>query len=194
MNKKLENLAKLPSFTTTQAVRLGISKRMLSYYVQKGELNRIARGVYCSTDYQSTQSDYHWEDLAIAASNINGGIICLTSALVYYGLTDEVMRNFWIAVHYNNSKAKFPMTNIVRMRNIKLGVQEVEMSGIKVKIFDVERTIVDSFRLLSFETAMKALKLYLQGATGKPDFNKMSQYIRELRASKVSGYIRALTV
>ena len=109
MSKNLEKLRNLPSFTTEEAVELGISKRMLSYYVKKGELERIARGVYCSTSYQSENSDFNWEDLAVAASNIGGGVICLISALVYYELTDEIMREFWIAVDKNNSKAKFPM-------------------------------------------------------------------------------------
>ena len=53
MNKLLQKLQNKPSFTTEEAVELGVSKRMLSYYVQKGELERIARGVYCSTSYQS---------------------------------------------------------------------------------------------------------------------------------------------
>ena len=44
------------------------------------------------------------------------------------------------------------------MRNIDIGVNTIKMAGFKVKIFDKERTIIDSFRLLDFETAMKALK------------------------------------
>ena len=57
------------------------------------------------------------------------------------------MKEFWIAVEHDNSKAKFPMCRIVRMRNMKLGVETIEMAGIKVKIFDVERTLVDSLIL-----------------------------------------------
>ncbi|MCO4755307.1 MAG: type IV toxin-antitoxin system AbiEi family antitoxin domain-containing protein [Bacteriovoracaceae bacterium] len=194
MNENLEKLKELPSFTTEEAVKLGISKRMLSYYVKKGELERIARGVYCSTSYQSKSPDFDWEDLAIAATNIRGGVICLTSALAYYELTDEIMRKLWIAVDTSNSKAKFPMTKIVRMRNMNLGVQEIELAGMKVKIFDIERTIIDSFRFLNFETAMKALKSYMKGGKGRPDLNKMNRYIKELRTSKVKDYIRALNV
>ena len=66
------------------------------------------------------------------------------------------------------------------------------MAGLKVKIFDKERTIIDSFRLLDFETAMKALKKYLQGRKEKPNINKLNRSIRELRASKVQEYITAL--
>lgn len=194
MSQIPEKLAIRPFFTTKDAEELGLSKRMLSYYVKSGELERIARGVYCSAHYESISKDFMWEDLAVAASNIRGGVICLTSALVYYGLTDEMMREFWIAVDNDNSKAKFPLCHIIRMRNMKLGVEEIEISGMRVKIFDVERTIIDSFKHLSFETAMKALKLYLQGVQGKPDYNKLTKYIKELRASKVKEYIKSLIV
>lgn len=192
MTDYIEKLENRPFFTTEEAEELGISRRMLSYYVKAGELERIARGVYCSVKYEPKDENLKWEDLAIAASNINGGVICLISALVYYELTDEMMREFWIAVDNDNSKASFPMCRIVRMRDMNLGVEEIEMASIKVKIFDVERTIVDSFRLLDFETAMKALKLYLSGAKGRPNIKKLNKYITELRASKVKEYVTAL--
>lgn len=192
---ELKSLEKRPFFTTAEAKEHGISPRMLNYYVSKGEITRVARGVYQSASYDSSLENLKWEDLAIAAKNIKGGVICLTSALVYHDITDEIMRLFWIAVANDHSKAKFPKTRIVRMRNMKLGVKEINMGGIQgVKIFDVERTIIDSFRYLSFETAMKALKLYLKGETGKPNVKKLLEYAGKLRASKVREYITALMV
>lgn len=188
---KLENK---PFFTAKEAAKQGVSSRMLSYYVKMGKIERIARGVYCSMNYVSKGNDLKWEDLAIAAKNIKGGVICLISALVYYDLTDDLMKEFWIAVDHNNSKAKFPMSRVVRMRNMKLGVENIVMAGIKVKIFDIERTLVDSFRLLDFETAMKALKAYLKGTKGKPNIKKLNKYIIELRALKVREYLTALIV
>ena len=147
MGQGAEKLEERPFFTTEEAERHGISRRMLSYYVKTGEFERISKGVYCSTKYQTKDENLKWEDLAIAASNINNGVICLLSALVYYELTDEMMREFWIAVDNDNSKASFPMCHFVRMRDTKLGVKEIEIANIKVKIFDVERTIIDSFKI-----------------------------------------------
>jgi predicted transcriptional regulator of viral defense system len=192
MAKDIKKLEKRPFFTTAEAETCGISRRMLSYYAGKGEFERIAQGVYTSPQYVAKDENLKWEDLAIAASNIKGGVICLMSALVYYDLTDEMMREFWIAVDNDHSKAKFPLCHIVRMRNMDLGVKKIELAGIKVKIFDIERTIVDSFRLLDVETAMKALKRYLNGDIGKPNIQKLNQYITTLRASKVREYTMAL--
>ena len=192
MKINIKKFEKKPFFTAKEAKKFGISYRMLGHYVKTGKLERIARGIYCSAKYEPKDENLEWEDLAVAAKNINGGVICLISALIYYELTDEIMREFWIAVDNNNSKAKFPMCRIVRMRKMNLGVRQINMADIKVKIFDAERTIVDSFRLLDFETAMKALKLYLNGARGKPQINKLNRYIKELKASKVKKYLEAL--
>lgn len=190
--EKLKKLTERPFFTTGEAENIGISRRMLTHYVQTGNLERIARGVYCSTHYEPKDEHLKWEDMAVAVSNIQGGVICLISALVYYELTDEIMKKFWIAVDNDNSKAKFPLCHIVRMRDMNLGIEEQTIAGIKVEIFDIERTIVDSFRLLDHETAIKALKAYLAGEKGKPDLKKLNHYIDRLRASKIKQYLTAL--
>ena len=192
MNKSIKKLAKKPFFTIKEAEKQGISRRMLSYYVANGEIERIARGIYCSSHYDPAGHNLQWEELAVAASNIRGGVICLISALIYYDLTDEMMKEFWIAVDNNHSKAKFPLCRIIRMRNMAIGINTIKMAGLKVKIFDKERTVIDSFRLLDFETAMKALKKYLQSRKEKPNINKLNKYIKALRASKVQEYITAL--
>lgn len=186
-------LRRKASFTTDEAKQCGLSPRMLSYYVEKGELERLARGVYRFTEYIGKDENLMWEELAVAAERISGGVICLISALNYYGITDERMKDHWIAVPNSYGHAHFPMTRIVRMRNITLGVKTIKMAGISVKIFDVERTIIDSFRILDFETAMKALKLYLSGKCGKPDIKKMNMYSKELRGG-ITKYLAPLLV
>ena len=193
MKEKFLKLQNRPSFSSEDAKKCGVSTRMLTYYVNKGTLRRLAHGLYSFSTYIPKDEFIKWEDLAIAASNIPDGVICLISALNYYELTDEMMNEFWIAVPNANSKSNFPMSRIVRMRNTTLGVKEITLAGMKVKIFDIERTIIDSFKLLDFETAMKALKLYLSGKKTKVDLKKLNRYIKELRASKVKNYVLAVT-
>lgn len=186
-------LSEKSSFTTDEAKRFGLSPRMLSYYVEKGEIERLGRGVYRFVNYIGKDENLMWEELAVAAQRISGGVICLVSALNYYGLTDEKMKEHWIAVPHNQSHAHFQMTRIVRMRNMNLGVKTKKIADINVKIFDIERTLIDSFRILDFETAMKALKLYLSGKCGRPDIKKLNMYSKELRAG-VDKYLAPLLV
>ena len=56
-----------------------------------------------------------------------------------------------------------------------------------VPIFDRERTIIDAFRLLSIETAVKALKKYLTGDAKNIDLLKLQKYAEKLRVDIISA-------
>lgn len=183
MEKELENK---PFFTTKDAEALGVSRRMLSYYVKTGRLERIGQGAYRGTKLDDVQDD-RWLELATTAKRVNG-VICLVSALIYYEMSDDFMDENWIAIAHEQAKIEIADTRIFRMRNIKLGVQEIEMAGMKVHIFDKERTIIDSFRLLDIETAIKALKFYMTSNNERPNVRKLNQYAKELRQD-ISKYL-----
>ena len=188
----MEELFKKAFFTSKEANDAGCSNRMLSYYVQNGTLERISRGVYRASDFGDVV-DSKWLGLVTSAKSINNGVICLLSALIYYELTDEFMSEYWIAIPHEQSKASIPSTKIVRMRNIELGISTIKLCEMNVNIFDVERTIIDSFRLLDLETSMKALKSYMSGACGKPNIKKLTKYSKELRQD-ISKYILPFTI
>jgi hypothetical protein len=78
------------------------------------------------------------------------------------------------------------------MRNIELGCSEIKMGEFTVRIFDRERCIVDAFRYLDRETAIKALKNYLFSDDYKPQLRKLSEYAKILRVD-LKPYILALT-
>jgi predicted transcriptional regulator of viral defense system len=155
-------------------------------------IERVGRGVYKSTSYEPIV-ELQWENLALTAATIPKGAICLISALTIYELTDEIMRECWIAVSNRTKPPKRPHTRIIRMRNMNLGKERKILGEYKVFIFDRERTIVDSFRFLSKETAIKALQAYLARTGGyKPDLRKLQKYARLLRVD-LNPYILALT-
>jgi len=189
---KLSKLQKLPFFTASQARKLGVAPASLAYYVQKGLLDRIARGVYRNPEIE-TGIDIQWEDLIVIAVTIPRGVICLLSALKIYNLTEEMMRQHWIATPNRMTAPRRPKVKIVRMRNINLGQTEMKFGAYKVKIFDRERTVVDSFRYLSRETAIKALKSYLKASNEyKPNIEKLRSYAEKLRV-QLDPYILSAT-
>jgi hypothetical protein len=68
------------------------------------------------------------------------------------------------------------------MRNIELGANRNSIRTAHLKFFDKERTVIDSFRYLSNEIAIKALQAYLrQTGSVKPDLNKLLKYAKTLR-------------
>ncbi len=187
----LRRLLKKPFFTSTEVKALGVNPSILSHYVNTHQLKRLRRGVYCAVNAPEIHSQ--WGDLIEAAKAIRGGVICLTSALAIYELTDEISRAHWIAVSNSTSaNAKRPI-KIIRMRNISLGQTTINIDGVMVKIFNHERTIVDAFRQLSKETAIKALKAALSAQySHKLDLQKLQQYAKALHVN-IAPYLLAVT-
>ena len=191
-NTIIQDLIKTPVFTAAEARAAGIPTRMLSHFCKNGIIKRVSRGVYRGSQ-TNLNIDFEWEDLALVAMSIPNGVVCLISALCYYHLTDQIMREFWIAVPHRSKSPKREKTRIVRMRNIDLGQTEIQIGRGQLKIFDRERTVVDSFRYLSREVAIKALQSYLrQTSPNKPNLSKLIQYAKSLRVD-IYPFITALT-
>lgn len=189
--QSLTPLLKQPSFTSKEAKLLGVSAAALAHYIKAGKIKRIRRGVYQATDYQNSEA-FRWEDLIEVVRSINGGIICLISALAVYDLTEEIPRQHWIGIRHGTSVRSNRLIKIVRFRDIDLGKTEIELEGIFVPIFDRERTLIDAFRLLSRETAIKALKTaFSQGGKNRIDLKKLEAYAKKLHVD-IAPYLMSI--
>lgn len=189
--KKLEPFINVPCFTSAEAEKRGVPRQALAYLVKRGTLERIYPGAYRFSQYES-DIEFQWENLVLVANSIPNGVICLISALYYYDLTDQVMREIWIAIPHASYPPKRPNTKIIRMRNIKLGKTEIKLGEYTVPIFDRERSIVDAFRYLSKEIAIKAIQRYFQNSKYKPDPKKLGSYAKALRVN-ITPYILSYT-
>jgi len=189
--KNLATLLKAPSFTSADALARGVTAATLAHYVNHGAIKRIGHGVYKGSD--SPETDFKWEDLVEATQRVNGGVVCLISALALYELTDQIPRDHWIAIKNETSHHGAKLTRIVRFRNMTLGLSKIKVGEVDVPVFDRERTIIDSFRHLSVEVAIKALKIALAAqGDSKLDMKKLNLYAKKLRFD-IKPYILALT-
>lgn len=184
--KAIKLLKEKISFTSKYAKKLGISSALLSYYVKKGELERIGHGVYKGINAPTTNI-FRWEDIILATKKVKNGIVCLSSALAIYNLTDEIPRQHWIAISNSTRHRADYSIKIVRMRNITLGKTKKNIGGISIPIFNIERTLVDSFRFLSLETAFKALKTAAKNKQ-KLNWQKLKLYAKKLRVN-IDSYL-----
>jgi predicted transcriptional regulator of viral defense system len=185
-------LLKKPFFTSKDARTLGVSSAALAHYVKTGKLQRIARGLYRGTDY-ANPSSLRWNDLTEAVHSIPGGVVCLISALALYDLTEELPRQHWIGIRHGTTARSTRQIRIVRFRNLELGKTKIEIEGVSIPIFDRERTIVDAFRLLSRETAIKALKAAIaKGGKNRLDLVKLEAYAKKLRFN-IAPYLLSVT-
>ena len=183
---KIQVLLQKPSFTSQEAVALGVSASTLSYYAKIGVIVRLGHGVYSNPDF-AIKTDWQWEDLVQVVSAVPDGVVCLITALLLWELTDEHSREFWIAIPHSTKAQKIgPHSRIVRYRNMELGRTTIKIGGVDIPIFDETRTVLDAFRLLSIEIAIKSLKRL--ASQGKLDFRKMSHYSKALRVD-ITPYI-----
>ncbi len=189
--KGLATLLKKPFFTTADAKKYGVPVQTLAYLMVKGKLERIQRGIYRVLQYEPVV-DFQWENLALIAASIPKGVICLVSALCYYELSDQIMREVWIAIPHESKAPKRLRTRIVRMRNLSLGRVRINLGEFKVQIFNRERSVVDAFRFLGIEIALKALQSYLRSKDHKPQIGKLAEYAKRLRVD-LTPYILSYT-
>ncbi|MBA3721193.1 MAG: type IV toxin-antitoxin system AbiEi family antitoxin domain-containing protein [Parachlamydiaceae bacterium] len=190
----IQSLLEQPSFTAEEAKKLGVSPAHLAYYVKKGELRRLSRGIYQSATYQHSDENFQWEDLIEAVKGVPGGVVCLISALALYDINEQITRQYWIAVPHSTSIKRPGLYKIVRLRDMELGKTTIDQGGVQIPIFDRERTIIDSFRLLSREIAIKALKMALaKKSKEKLDLNKLHKYAKKLKYNILPYLLTATT-
>ena len=185
--KILKHLIKKPSFTIKDALEHGVSGQSLAYYAKKGELERLAPGIYSFPD--DDELDPRWSDLIRIVVSVPNSVVCLISALKIYELTDEIPREIWIAIPHKMRAPEIPNCRFVRMRNFELGITSQLISGVKIPIFDRERTVVDSFRYLDKEVAIKALKILSKRGM---NIKKISVYAKKLRVN-ISPFLLMVT-
>jgi predicted transcriptional regulator of viral defense system len=188
----LKDLFARPIFSASEARKAGIHPSRLSYYVKTNRIERIGHGAYRGVD-SFVDADFQWEDLIVIAKSIPQGVVCLISALALYELTDEIPREHWIAVPHSTTAPKREHTRIVRMRDITTGKTTHMIGRETVVIFDRERTIVDAFRYLSKEIAIKALKAAASGLTRtKLDIKSLQKYAKQFGLN-LEPYILTVT-
>lgn len=144
---------------------IGVSAATISRAVRSGDILRLARGLYSLPD---SAPDTH-ETLIEVAKRAPKAVICLTSALAFHGLTDQLPRRVWIAIGAKDWEPKitYPKIRIVRFREPYLSgdVEELMMGGATIRIYTIPKTLADAFRnrrLVDRSVAIEALKAAIE--------------------------------
>jgi predicted transcriptional regulator of viral defense system len=162
--------------TATEALKHGIGRMALSRMVAKGELLSTERGVYSTTlDWLTDPLKKYLPACTLYPEAIISGI----SALTYYDLTDEEERKIWITIpiHQVVRNAKYRAVR-AQGSSYSLGIQTFKFGKRHVKIYDIEKTVVDAFKYQTEEVAYKALKGYLKRK--EKNVNKLCRYAKKL--------------
>ncbi|PEQ10430.1 transcriptional regulator [Novosphingobium sp. PC22D] len=143
----------------------GIGPQTIARAVEDGELERISRGLYQRRDADIEENQI----LAEAAMRVPKGVIALTSALAFHGLTDQMPRRIWMAIGPSDwSPVKsYPPLRIVRFthRYLGQGVEHHLIAGVNVPIYSVSKTLADTFRnpkLVDRSVAVEGLRAAIE--------------------------------
>ncbi|MBK8460607.1 MAG: type IV toxin-antitoxin system AbiEi family antitoxin domain-containing protein [Micropruina sp.] len=152
------------------AASKGMSPAGLHRAAQAGRLERFARGLYRPADAPATDLD--WLEAAMRRPDAT---ICLTSALAYHDLVDDIPGTLDIAIPRGSRTPA--TTGAINWHHFDrdtftLGRTEIEIPGTDqlIGLYTAERSIADAFRLrgdLGYEIGRDALKEWLRRG-GKP--------------------------
>lgn len=124
----------------------GIPRRVLGSLLTKGQLVRLARGVYALPATKITEN----HSLALVSTRAPKAIICLLSALRFHELTTQLPWQVWIAIHPKARPPLIPevLVKIVRFSGeaLEAGVELHNIEGVSTRITNPARTVVDCFR------------------------------------------------
>jgi len=142
--------------------KAGFHPDMINKNETEQRIEKIGKGLYGLVgDTIGSHSDY-----VVASLQTSNGIICLISALYFYGATNEIPRFVDIAISTGSraNKIKYPPVKFYRFSPVtwKAGVEKHEIEGHKIKIYSLAKTIADCFKFrnrIGINVAREALKI-----------------------------------
>lgn len=139
---------------------LNLPREYLHRLWQAGELERVARGLYVSLEGELGQ--HH--SLVQASRLTPQGVVCLLSALRFHEIGTQEPNRVWLALPRG---AWTPRTELrlkvlhLSPATFKAGVEEHDLEGVTVRVYNPAKTIADCFRFRSrvgLDVAIEALR------------------------------------
>ena len=150
-----------------------------------GYLDRVRHGYYQMAEQNEATEEQ------MLATLIPQGIVCVESALFYYGYSDFAPRKWSVAVPRTISRTKLDVdalplqTYFVQQDLYELGKTTGDFHGVTLPVYDRERTICDCFKYrsrLDTELFSKALNAYANDP--QKNLSNLSIYAKKLRVYK----------
>ncbi|MCH5266187.1 MAG: hypothetical protein J1F02_09830 [Lachnospiraceae bacterium] len=177
-NKKILSMSELNE--------LGFSAYMVRNMVAHGQLIKLNKFTYENANYDGEESDYIY-----AYAYVPDGVICLLSAAVIYGFSTYRPDSIDVAVTQKRNVSTLPDWPSIKLwyfenTRLETGVTAVEACNQNVKIYDMEKTVVDIVyyrNKVGIEETKEVLVNYLKRP--ERDINKLCRYAEALRCKDI---------
>ena len=161
---------------TSELYDAGIAKYEIKKLIDSNMLERIAQGYYKLYDEEIS-------DIRLISLLIPDGVLCFDTALFYYGYSDRTPMEWHIAVNKDISKARvkldYPYIKpyFIEKSMLEIGVDEVIIDEVKVKMYSRDRLICDCLRYenqMDVEIFNKAIRSYINDS--KKNISKLMEF------------------
>ena len=174
---------------TRSALRMGIHPRTLYELRDRGELERVGRGLYRLSSAPHL-SNPDWVAVGLRAPR---SVICLISALAHHGLTTQVPHSIDLAIPSHGQAPRIDSLPIRVFRYsepaFSAGVETIRVDEVPVRIYSPAKTIADCFKYrnkIGQDIAVEALRRFRERQK-KPDVRELLHFARICR---VEGIMR----
>ncbi len=158
-------LASKGPFRARDLDELGVPRAYLRRLVDRGLLERAARGLYTAVDAPITEL----HSLVEVIARVPQASICLLSALQVHAMTTEVPHAVWVLIrtHAHAPVLSSPKLKVIRAGGAALthGVELRVVEGLSMRLTTPAKTVADCFRYrrhVGLEVALSALREYLK--------------------------------
>ena len=172
---------------TTQLAEEKIFYPQREQLIADGYVEKIRRGYYQWIDPDD------FSEVRTVIHLFPDAILCMDTALRYYGYSDRTPSNWHLAVSKDSGKSRFKIDYpfvkpyYVEPAVLELGLITGTMDGHAIRIYDKERLICDCLRYrnkMDKEVFNKAIRKYITDP--KKSIPKLMEYAGPLRVKKLA--------
>lgn len=171
---------------TSEAIKLGIHPAYLYDLRNEGVVESLGRGVFRLTD----MPDFSEPDLVLVAKKFPQAVICLTSALSHYELTNQIPHSVYIALPKGS---RLPQCDYPPLRCFwyskethATGIETISINGFAVKIYSIEKTLADCLKFrnkIGMDIVLEAFKEYCR--RGSINLDILYEHAKVCRVKKI---------
>lgn len=175
----------------------GFHRGLLHHLLERGEIERVARGLYRLPGAMSSEH----ESLAEVAHLVPHGVIALLSALSFHGIGTQMPGAVWMALDRGTTRSRPRLQG----RNVEFvwfsgpafteGRESHEVGGVSVQVYSPAKTTADLFKYrhkIGLDVAIEALREGLGERRFSP--SEVEQFARTCRVwSVMRPFIQGMT-
>ena len=174
-----------PIIRTADLNNMGFLSREIAELVNIGKLERIKQGYY-----QLAKSENN-SDAKLISELYPDGVLCMTTALFYYGYSNRTPLTWDIAVDRNTSKARFNIDYpyvkpyYIDKSHLDYGITEAVYENYFLKIFNRDRLICECIKhenKMDREIYNKAIQAYINDS--KKNITNLLDYAKRRNIHK----------